>query len=271
MISVLIIQGRAPASRPTRVKRLKGVATAEDPVHRKFHWLSRDELWVTAVTDRLTRAVEVCCLTALNVVSRKVVGNAIDSKQYATLVASATDKALRTRTKVIVFGLSNDVRLRSPPLKTAKVRKRLAAKAARPVRASAHVLNPRFSKLFQPLYTGTLAMIGRRVPANHRERKRALQLRVQLCSPQQRLVRRVAPQYPRPRSSRFRILPEALARMIAAAKPRHSDWAPRSSDFSRYALGTNLPRSLRRTHYFLRHLESISSVWGPNARFRDKY
>ena len=34
---------------PTRLKRLKGVATADDLVHRKFHRLSPDELWVTDI------------------------------------------------------------------------------------------------------------------------------------------------------------------------------------------------------------------------------
>ena len=34
---------------PTRVNRLKGVATADDLVHRKFHRLTPDELWVTDI------------------------------------------------------------------------------------------------------------------------------------------------------------------------------------------------------------------------------
>lgn len=34
---------------PAKVKRLSGVATADDLVHRKFHRLSTNELWVTDI------------------------------------------------------------------------------------------------------------------------------------------------------------------------------------------------------------------------------
>nr|THJ66120.1 hypothetical protein EU244_28225 [Rhodococcus qingshengii] len=36
---------------PAKVKRLKGVATADDLVHRKFHRLSPNELWVNDITN----------------------------------------------------------------------------------------------------------------------------------------------------------------------------------------------------------------------------
>lgn len=36
---------------PAKVTRLKAVATASDLVHRKFHCLSPDNLWVTDITE----------------------------------------------------------------------------------------------------------------------------------------------------------------------------------------------------------------------------
>ncbi len=36
---------------PAKVKRLKGAATADDLVHRKFHRLSPNELWVNDITE----------------------------------------------------------------------------------------------------------------------------------------------------------------------------------------------------------------------------
>lgn len=36
---------------PTKVKRLHGVATADDLVHRKFHRLAPNELWVTEIAE----------------------------------------------------------------------------------------------------------------------------------------------------------------------------------------------------------------------------
>ncbi|GJN99256.1 hypothetical protein NJB18091_29470 [Mycobacterium marinum] len=40
---------------PVRVKRLRGVATADDLVNRKFHRLAPNELWVTDITQHRTR------------------------------------------------------------------------------------------------------------------------------------------------------------------------------------------------------------------------
>ncbi len=82
---------------PTRVKRLKGVATADDLVHRKFHRLSPNELWVTDITEHPTREGKVFCAAVLDACSRKIVGWAIDSKQDSTLVVNALDMALRAR------------------------------------------------------------------------------------------------------------------------------------------------------------------------------
>lgn len=39
---------------PAKVKRLHGVATADDLVHRKFHRLAPNELWVTDITEHPT-------------------------------------------------------------------------------------------------------------------------------------------------------------------------------------------------------------------------
>ncbi len=54
--------------RPTRskVKRLKGVATADDLVHRKFHRLSPNELWVNDITEHPTREGKVYCCAVMD-------------------------------------------------------------------------------------------------------------------------------------------------------------------------------------------------------------
>jgi putative transposase len=39
---------------PAKVKRLRGVATADDLVNRKFHRLRPNELWVTDITEHPT-------------------------------------------------------------------------------------------------------------------------------------------------------------------------------------------------------------------------
>ena len=83
---------------PTRIKRLKVVATADDLVTRKFHRLALNELWVTDITERPTREGKVYCAAVLDACSRKIIGWAIDSKQDSTLVVNARDMALRSRT-----------------------------------------------------------------------------------------------------------------------------------------------------------------------------
>jgi transposase InsO family protein len=80
------------------VKRLKGVATADDLVNRKFHRLNLNELWVTDITEHPTREGKVFCAAVLDACSRKIVGWAIDSKQDSTLVVNALDMAIRART-----------------------------------------------------------------------------------------------------------------------------------------------------------------------------
>ena len=83
---------------PTRVKRLKGVATADDLVNWRFHRLNVNELWVTDITEHPTREGKVFCAAVLDACSRKIVGWAIDSKQGSTLVVNALDMAIRART-----------------------------------------------------------------------------------------------------------------------------------------------------------------------------
>lgn len=82
---------------PARVKRLKGVATAEDLVNRKFHRLRPNELWVTDITEHPTREGKIYCAAVLDAYSRRIVGWSIDSRQDSTLVVNALDMAIRNR------------------------------------------------------------------------------------------------------------------------------------------------------------------------------
>lgn len=82
---------------PTRVKRLRGVVTADDLVNRKFHRLRPNELWVTDITQHRTREGWIYCAAVLDAYSRRIVGWSIDSKQDATLVVNALDMAIRNR------------------------------------------------------------------------------------------------------------------------------------------------------------------------------
>ena len=98
LISVLMTRaGIGGLPGPTRIKRLKVVATADDLVTRKFHRLALNELWVTDITERPTREGKVYCAAVLDACSRKIIGWAIDSKQDSTLVVNARDMALRSR------------------------------------------------------------------------------------------------------------------------------------------------------------------------------
>ena len=98
LISVLMTKGAMyglPC--PTRVKRLRDVATADDLVHREFHRLVPNELWVTDNTEHPTREGQVFCAAVLDACSRKIVGWAIDSKQDSMLVVNVLDMAIRAR------------------------------------------------------------------------------------------------------------------------------------------------------------------------------
>lgn len=80
-----------------RVKRLRGIVTAEDLVNRKFHRMRPDELWVTDITHHRTREGWVYCAAVLDAFSRRIVGWSIGSRQDSTLVVNALDVAIRNR------------------------------------------------------------------------------------------------------------------------------------------------------------------------------
>jgi transposase InsO family protein len=48
---LMSLAGMAGLPGPAKVKRLRGIATSDDLVHRKFHRLSPNELWVTDITE----------------------------------------------------------------------------------------------------------------------------------------------------------------------------------------------------------------------------
>ena len=81
---------------PARVKRLRGVVTADDLVNRKFHRLRPNELWVTDITEHPTREGKVYCCAVMDTYSRKIVGWSIDNVQNAQLVVNALDEHLRS-------------------------------------------------------------------------------------------------------------------------------------------------------------------------------
>ncbi len=82
---------------PVRVKRLRGIVTADDLVNRKFHRLSPNELWVTDITEHPTREGKVFCCCVLDSFSRRIVGWSIDTVQDANLVVNALDMAIKNR------------------------------------------------------------------------------------------------------------------------------------------------------------------------------
>jgi transposase InsO family protein len=97
-VSVLMTQaGLYGLPGPTRIKRLRGVVTADDLVNRKFHRLRPNELWVTDITQHRTREGWIYCAAVLDAFSRRIVGWSIDSKQDSTLVVNALDMAIRNR------------------------------------------------------------------------------------------------------------------------------------------------------------------------------
>jgi putative transposase len=97
-VSVLMTQaGIRGLPGPTRIRRLRGVATAEDLVNRKFHRLRPNELWVTDITQHRTREGWLYCAAVLDAYSRRIVGWSIDSRQDTTLVVNALDMAISNR------------------------------------------------------------------------------------------------------------------------------------------------------------------------------
>jgi putative transposase len=82
---------------PAKVKRLHGIATADDLVHRKFHRLSPNELWITDITEHPTREGKIYCCAVMDTFSRKIVGWSIDNAQDSALVVNALDMAIKNR------------------------------------------------------------------------------------------------------------------------------------------------------------------------------
>jgi putative transposase len=82
---------------PAKVKRLRGSVTSDDLVHRKFHPLSPNELWVTDITEHPTREGKVYCSAVMDTFSRRIVGWPIDSSHDSTLVVDALDMAIKNR------------------------------------------------------------------------------------------------------------------------------------------------------------------------------
>ena len=82
---------------PVRVKRLRGVATADDLVNRKFHRLAPNEVWDNEITQHRTREGWLYCCAVLDAFSRRIVGWSIDSKAEATLVVDALGMTIRNR------------------------------------------------------------------------------------------------------------------------------------------------------------------------------
>ena len=82
---------------PARVKRLRGIVTADDLVNRKFHRQAPNELWVTDITEHPTREGKVYCCAVLDTFSRKIVGWSIDTVQDSNLVINALDMAIKAR------------------------------------------------------------------------------------------------------------------------------------------------------------------------------
>ena len=98
LISVLMTQaGSYGLPGPARVRRLRGIVTADDLVNRKFHRLHPNELWVTDITEHPTREGKVFCAAVMDAFSRRIIGWSIDSRQDSTLVVNALDMAIRNR------------------------------------------------------------------------------------------------------------------------------------------------------------------------------
>jgi putative transposase len=66
-------------------------------VDRQFTRTTRDQLWVTDITEHPTREGKVYCAVVLDTYSRRVVGWSIDATQTATLVTNALDMAISNR------------------------------------------------------------------------------------------------------------------------------------------------------------------------------
>jgi putative transposase len=82
---------------PARIRRVRGLVTAGNLVNRKFARQRPNELWVTDITEHLTREGKVYCCCVMDTFSRKIVGWSIDSVQNSNLVVNALDMAIKNR------------------------------------------------------------------------------------------------------------------------------------------------------------------------------
>ena len=82
---------------PARIRRVRGLVTADDLVNRKFGRQRPNELWVTDITEHPTREGKVYCCCVMDTFSRKIVGWSIDSVQNSSLVVNALDMAIKNR------------------------------------------------------------------------------------------------------------------------------------------------------------------------------
>jgi putative transposase len=82
---------------PARVKRLRGIVTADDLVNRRFHRDRPNELWCTDRTEHPTREGKVYCCCVLDTYSRRIIGWSIDRVQNSNLVVNALDMAIKNR------------------------------------------------------------------------------------------------------------------------------------------------------------------------------
>lgn len=100
---------------PAKVKRLRGTGTSDDLVHRKFHRLSPNELWVTDITEHPTREGKVYCCAVMDTFSRRIVGWSIDSSQDSALAINALDMAIKNRRPVPAASCTRATESSSPP------------------------------------------------------------------------------------------------------------------------------------------------------------
>ncbi|WP_344123381.1 hypothetical protein [Kocuria aegyptia] len=71
LVAVLLsLAGIVSFPSPTKVKKLKGVATADGLVHRKFHRLAPHQLWVTDITEHPATESKIYCCAVLDAFSR---------------------------------------------------------------------------------------------------------------------------------------------------------------------------------------------------------
>lgn len=82
-------KGRKPARSPAEV--------SADLVNREFNRKGPNQLWMTDITEHLTREGKLCVCAVLDAWSRKVVGWSIDRRQTAAMANSAVAMAIESR------------------------------------------------------------------------------------------------------------------------------------------------------------------------------